>query len=135
MNAAYTEARRHGPICAMLNAQRPFMPVYTKIFDWVREVRQATGQVVTNITAYHADGQMRMGGELVEVGYHGYNCGNGKLSHSGYHLIDVIVRLLKIGTNVDSRPDCLLVHSSLRQPNGLVTAMPQANWQKLFGKG
>lgn len=135
LSAAYAEARRSGPICAMLNAQRPFMPVYTKIFDWVKEVRETTGQVVTNITACHADGQMRVGGELVETAYHGYNCGNGKLSHSGYHLIDVIARLLKLGTSSDGRPDFLLVHSSLRQPNGLVTAMPQVNWQKLFGKG
>lgn len=135
LNAAYVEAQRHGPICAMLNAQRPFMPVYIKIFDWVKAVRETTGQVVTNITACHADGQMRVGSELPEVGYHGYNCGNGKLSHSGYHLKDIIARLLKIGTWADARPDYFLVHSSLRQPDGLVTAMPQANWAKLFGNG
>ncbi len=135
LNATYGEAQRHGPICAMLNAQRPFIPAFAKIFDSVKDVREATGQVVTNITACHADGQMRVGGELVEVGYHGYSAGNGKLSHSAYHLKDVVARLLKIGTWAHARPDYLLVHSSLRQPDALAMAMPQANWVKIFGNG
>ena len=133
LKATNAMAQRHGPICATLNAQRPLMPAFIKIFDWVKEVREATGQPVTNITACHADGQMRVGSELIDVAYHGYNGDNGKLSHSGYHLKDVIARLLKIGTSIDARPDYLLVHSSIRQPDALVTAMPRANWLKLFG--
>lgn len=132
---AYYTAKRTKPICAMLNAQRPFMPVVAKVFDCLGEVLEATGQPVTNITAAHADGQMRVGAELLDVGYHGYLAGNGKVSHSGYHLIDVIVRALKAGTWADARPDYLLVHSSFRQPDALVTAMPRAQWKSLFGDG
>jgi len=132
---AYTEANRKKPICAMLNAQRPFMPVVAKVFDSLGEVLEATGQPVTNITAAHADGQMRVGAELVDVGYHGYLAGNGKLSHSGYHLLDVLVRAMKAGTRADERPDYLVVRSSFRQPDALVTAMPQKRWRKLFGEG
>lgn len=131
----YAEAKRKKPICAMLNAQRPFMPVVAKVFDSLGEVLEATGQPVTNITAAHADGQMRVGGELVDVGYHGYLAGNGKLSHSGYHLLDVLVRAMKAGTWADERPDYLLVRSSFRQPDALVTAMPRKRWRKLFGEG
>lgn len=130
---AYNKAKRTKLICATLNAQRPFMPVVAKVFDCLGEVLEATGQPVTNMTAAHADGQMRVGAELLEVGYHGYLAGNGKVSHSGYHLIDVIVRALKAGTWADARPDYLLVHSSFRQPDALVTAMPRAQWKKLFG--
>ena len=133
LSLAYVRAQREHPVCAMLNAQRPFMPVFGKVFDWVAEVREATGQPVTNITAAHADGQMRVGSELVDVGYHGYNTGSGKLAHSGYHVIDVIARLLKTGTCVHTRPDYLLVHASLRQPHALVAAMPRQKWHKLFG--
>ncbi|WP_181181737.1 Gfo/Idh/MocA family oxidoreductase [Mesorhizobium sp. B3-1-6] len=130
---AYARAQQEHPVCAMLNAQRPFMPVFAKVFDCVAEVREATGQPVTNITAAHADGQMRVGGELVDVAYHGYSTGSGKLAHSGYHVIDVIARLLKTGTWVHARPDYLLVHASLRQPDALVAAMPRLGWHKLIG--
>lgn len=130
---AYSRARIEKPVCAMLNAQRPFMPVFAKVVDCLREVLEATGQPLTNITAAHADGQMRVGGELVDVGYHGYLTGNGKLSHSGYHLVDMLARALKAGTRADARPDYLLVRSSFRQPDALVTAMPRTQWRKLFG--
>lgn len=132
--ATYEQVGRNRPVCAMLNAQRPFMSAYSSMFDWIARVREATGQSVTNITACHADGQMRVGGELLEVGYHGYRGGTGKLSHSGYHLIDVIVRSLKAGTSTEARPDFLLVRSSFRQPDALVTAMPRAAWCRLFGE-
>jgi Oxidoreductase family, NAD-binding Rossmann fold len=130
---AYTAARQKHQICATLNVHRPFQQVYSSIFKWVTEVRQQTGQVVSNITASHADGQMRVGSELCDVLYHGYRNGNGKLSHSGYHLIDVIVRLLKAGTCIAARPDFLIVRSSFRQPDALITAMPQNAWRKLLG--
>ena len=135
LSDAYAKARSTKPVCAMLNAQRPFMPIVAKVFDCLAEVRETTGQPVTNITAAHADGQMRVGGELVDVGYHGYLASNGKLSHSGYHLIDVLVRALQAGTWADARPEYLLVRSSFRQPDALVTAMPRARWRKLFGEG
>ena len=135
LKLAYERALRKSPVCAMLNVQRPFMPAYTKMLDWIGNVREASGQVVTNVTACHADGHLRVGGELLEVSYHGFRGGNGKLSHSGYHLIDMIVRMLKAGTWVDARPDLLLVRSSFRQPDALVAAMPRAAWRRLFGEG
>ncbi|NOC47707.1 Gfo/Idh/MocA family oxidoreductase [Ruegeria sp. HKCCD7559] len=134
LNNVYAEAKvKHG-ICAMLNAQRPFMDAWVRNFEWVAETLAETGHPITNITAAHADGQMRVGNELTNVGYHGYLAGTGKLSHSGYHLIDVIVRMLKAGTWSHARPDYLLVRSSFRQPDALVTAMPNAEWARLFGE-
>ena len=125
-------ARQRAAVCVSLNAQRPFMPVYATLLDRISEVVERTGQPVTNVTACQADGQARFGSEIIDIAYHGYRNGVGKVSHSGYHLLDMVCRILKVGTLPDQRPDYLIVRSSFRQPDALVVAMPRSSWRALF---
>jgi Oxidoreductase family, NAD-binding Rossmann fold len=134
LEQAYALAKSKGAACAVVNAQRPFIPVFGTSLGMVAEVLERTGQPVTNITASHADGQMRVGDELIDNPYHGFRNGYGKLGHSGYHLIDMVARYFHVGMAPEHRPDFLLVRSSLVQPDALVTAMPQDKWRKLFGE-
>jgi hypothetical protein len=121
------------PVCAVVNAQRPFSPIFALAQAKVAEVLDRTGQPVSNITACHADGQLRIGGELLDNAYHGFRNGYGKAGHSGYHLIDWACRVLKAGTGPEHRPDYLLVRSTLVQPDALVMSMSRQRWCELFG--
>ena len=134
LEAAYEDAKRRGPVCAMVNAQRPYMPIHATALKKVAEVLGRTSQPVTNITVCHADGQFRIGSEIIDNAYHGYRNGMGKNSHSSYHIVDMVCRHLAVGIQPEARPEYLLVRSSFVQPDALVTAMPSEHWRKLFGQ-
>lgn len=135
LNAAYDAAKRWSRVCVQVNAQRAFHPAFVRAMHMVQDVRDRIGRPVSNIMACHADGQFRLNNsELLDIPYHGFRIGNGKLSHSGYHLIDMVARLMRAGTCAESRPTHLLVHSSFVQPDSLIKSMPRERWLELFGE-
>ena len=87
----YVEAKKRWPtISCSIVAQRRYHRMFRLARDLVREVFDLTNCPVTSIQAYHADGQWRMPSEYVDINYHPFNSGYGKLSHSGYHFLDII---------------------------------------------
>src|SRR3989344_4839053 len=74
--------------------QRRFHPAYIKLSELVKEVFGKTNCPITSIQDFHSDGQWRLPSEIVDIEYHSFNHGFGKLSHSGYHSLDMICWLL-----------------------------------------
>jgi hypothetical protein len=69
--------------------QRRYHPVFQLIQRKLMEVAAYTGCPLTHFQATHADGQWRTPQEMMDIGYHGFNIGQGKASHSGYHFFDI----------------------------------------------
>ncbi|MGK7870770.1 Gfo/Idh/MocA family protein [Falsiroseomonas sp. E2-1-a20] len=129
----YGEARRKGRVAVLVNAQRRWHPAFRYVRQKVEEVRRLTGHPISHIAAAHGDGQFRLPAEWLDIGYHGYRHGNGKVSHSGYHEIDMILYLLAAGWTARTKPTHLQVHSSFVQPSALLQHMPRDRYVEMFG--
>lgn len=75
----------------ILQAQRRHHMGFRKTRELIIEISKRTNCPVTSIQAFHSDGQWRFPKEIIEQTYHPYNQGYGKMSHSGYHSLDVAI--------------------------------------------
>lgn len=96
----------------MVNSHRRFHPAYRKITELLEEIADRTGVGVTSLSCFNSDGQWRLPRELLDIGYHGYDTGNGVVSHFGYHYLDLAVRWYRAGTPQPRRADRMEVISS-----------------------
>ncbi|RSK38963.1 Gfo/Idh/MocA family oxidoreductase [Hymenobacter perfusus] len=118
----------------MVNSQRRFHKGFQFVQDKIREVAKATNCPVTFIQAYHCDGQWRLPNEIVTQEYHPYCFGYGKVSHSGYHILDTVYQLYKASETRDKLADSMEVVSSFVQPNGFFNQLTEDDYLKIFGK-
>lgn len=78
--------------------RRKLQETYTNIYDSVQLVKERFGQNITNISISHNDGVFRFDDEVeLKCGSHGYSDGFGKLTHTGYHILDVVAGFIEFG--------------------------------------
>jgi hypothetical protein len=99
----------------------------------LRNIELKTGCPVTNIISTHGDGQWRFPSEIVDLHYHGFNDGYGKVSHSGYHILDCLQLFSRAGMGASKRPDKVEVVGSFIQPNGFFKTLNTSDYARLFG--
>jgi len=87
----YLRQIKNGYFAFILQAQRRHHEGFIKTRELIIEMSTRTNCPVTSIQAFHSDGQWRFPREMLEQHYHPYNQGYGKMSHSGYHSLDVAV--------------------------------------------
>jgi hypothetical protein len=103
MSDAYREALAAVPnLASVVMCQRRYHPLYRRVWELVEEVTERTGCAVTSMQSFHADGQWRLPHELVDLTYHSYNRGYGKVAHSGYHFIDYLAETVRLGLRENS---------------------------------
>jgi len=115
-----------------VNVQRRYHPGFQCVMEKIKEVGEATNCPVTAINSSHNDGQWRLPSEMVSQDYHSYNKGHGKMSHSGYHLFDIVSQLYHCTGITDKAPDHMEVISSLIQPDGFITQMNEQDYLTYF---
>lgn len=79
----------------IVNAQRRFLPQFQIVQDLVNEISSKYGMPITSMQSTHSDGQWRLPDEVLKFKYHPL-LGWGKVSHSGYHFIDMASKIVKI---------------------------------------
>lgn len=83
--------------------RRKLQETYTNIYDSVRLVKETFNQDVTNILISHNDGVFRFDDEVeIKCGSHGYSEGFGKLTHTGYHILDVVAGFIEFGCDTEN---------------------------------
>ena len=117
----------------MVNSQRRFHKGFQFVNEKIREVAEKTNCPVTFIHAYHCDGQWRLPSEIVTQEYHPYCFGYGKVSHSGYHILDAIYQFYKAAALGGKLADSMEIASSFVQPNGFFTQLTQEDYRAVFG--
>lgn len=127
--------RRNGVnILFSVNTQRRFHPGYIKVRDLLSEITELTGCGVTNLTSCHADGQLRTPEEILSIDYHGFNSGYGKLSHSGYHFIDMLSFFMEDGIEGEGAYiDKLQIDTSFVMPSGYLRSLSNGGFSAIFG--
>jgi len=114
-------------------AHRRYHPGINMALDIISETSKKTGCPVTNIHAYHSDGQWRFPGEMLTQSHHSYYDGHGKVSHSGYHFLDCVMRFWQAGLCSGKSADSFDVFSSFVRPAGLLNQLGENDYRKIFG--
>jgi hypothetical protein len=117
-----------------LMVQRRYHPVYNLVLQKIQEVAEHTGCPLTHFQLTHADGQWRLPNEIIEIDYHGFNEGNGKTSHSGYHFFDLAANAVKKSfIAADKRLDTIRAYTSAVHPNDFIEQITYKDYSKIFG--
>lgn len=115
-----------------LMSQRRFHPAYTFMKEAVEEVFDRTRCPLTSVQISHSDGQWRFPTEIIEQNYHPYNQGYGKLSHSGYHSLDIINWLVSATSVDEKRIDNIDVFSSFVRPVDFLSQFCLDDYKNIF---
>lgn len=115
-----------------LMAQRRFHPSYVTMEHKIKEVWLRTNCPITSIQICHSDGQWRFPDEIIDQDYHPYNQGYGKLSHSGYHSIDMLNHFVQLTSRNDKKIDNVEIYSSFVNPNDLMCQFNYADYKAIF---
>jgi len=127
----YTKAK--DSLVFTLQAQRRFHPGYRKARDLIIEITNKTNCPVTSIESFHSDGMWRLPKEIVEMNYHPYNQGYGKVSHSGYHSIDIALWLAKASiTDPTKQYNQFSLYTSFLRPIDFFHQITFQDYKKVF---
>lgn len=129
----YTEKYQSTKAGFIICAHRRYHPGIEIAIRLIEETSKKTGCPVTNIHAYHSDGQWRLPGEMLTQSHHSYYDGHGKVSHSGYHFLDCVMRFWQAGEMSGKTADNFEVISSFVRPNGLIRQLCEKDYLKIFG--
>lgn len=118
----------------IINAQRRYHPGFQLVRDRIAEVANKYGIPITSMQTTHCDGQWRLPEEIITQDYHPYNSGYGKVSHSGYHLIDILSSYIstsyaKSGKSFDEYG----VFTSFIKPSALIAQQSRDDYLRVFG--
>lgn len=133
LRAAYETKQRYTRTFFLITSHRRYHPGLYCTFDMLREVTERSGCPVTNIISTHCDGMWRLPTEMVDQKYHSFNTGYGKVSHSGYHFLDMVYRFVKAGWTATKKPDRVEVVSSFVLPNGFQKCFNSDDYKHVFG--
>ncbi len=131
---SYRRACCEKSFCLLLCVHRRYHPLINYGLDIIRMVSGQTGCPVTNIHCYHSDGQWRFPAEMLTQKHHSYYDGHGKISHSGFHFIDLLTRIWAAGEVSGKEADVVDVACAVVTPQGLLRQMQQGDYARLFGE-
>jgi predicted dehydrogenase len=130
---AETRASVHGDRAFVLCAHRRYHPGFDLALSLVSETARQTGCPVTNVHGYHSDGQWRLPEEILRQEHHSYHDGHGKVSHSGFHFLDMLYRFRKAGRVRGKEADGVEVTSAFLQPDGFLIQLSREDYRRFFG--
>lgn len=126
---------RHPGSRVLVECQRRNHGGYKIIQDTVRDIVQSFNVPITYIKIHHSDGMWNMPDEFVTRENHPYKYGYGKLMHSGYHFVDLLVNLLEINKDVAGMsPDEVNVFTQSIKPIDQHYTLSNDAYEKFFGK-
>jgi hypothetical protein len=132
---ALLTAKRDPSKAFIINAQRRYHPGFQYVLEQIETVAHKYSIPITAMQSTHCDGQWRLPKEVLTQEYHPY-IGYGKVSHSGYHLVDIISRFVQNSFISSGKSfDKIGVYSSFVKPTGLLSQQSREDYLRVFGEG
>ncbi len=128
----YKEKLKSHGLVFMLQAQRRLHEGFMKSRDKIIEMTTMTNCPVTSISSFHSDGQWRFPKEIIEQDYHPYNQGYGKMSHSGYHSLDIAVWFAEAALSKEKKWDNFQLYTQFIRPSDFLSQLNKDDYLKLF---
>ena len=116
----------------MLQAQRRFHEGFITVRNKIKEMAELSNCPVTSIVSFHSDGQWRFPREIIEQDYHPYNQGYGKMSHSGYHSLDIAMWFAESSLSEDKKWDNFQLYTQFIRPYDFINQLNKDDYFKLF---
>jgi predicted dehydrogenase len=107
--------------------QRRYHEAFADMRQMVGAVFDITGCPITSLVVMHNDGQFRLPAELQSIAYHGFDEGVGKLSHTGYHFLDLLPWLLTRCEPPELRIDGVRVQAQFVRPRDVAEILNVSN--------
>lgn len=118
----------------IVNVQRRFLPQFEIIQSKVNEIAKKYGIPITSMQSTHSDGQWRLPKEALEIKYHSH-LGWGKVSHSGYHFIDMAGKIVKDSFKESGKKiDGLSVYAQFIRQQGILKQQSRKDMLRIFGQ-
>lgn len=121
------------PLLFSINVQRRYDYGFDRVRELIAETTQKFNVPITSMQIMHADGSWRFPKEILTQESHGLSDGFGKVSHSGYHLLDMAWQLYKSSLVLEKQPDGLEIFSSAFTPTGLDGCINENDYINYFG--
>ena len=120
----------------LVQCQRRNHDGYNYIINFIKNVLQQYNIPITSINMYHSDGMWNMPEEFNFRENHPYKYGYGKLAHSGYHFVDLLISLLHLNLEINNKkPDMLSIFSQSLLPQDHNIIVQEQDYIKLLGIG
>lgn len=129
---------KHSKSKVTLQVQRRYHPGYKAIRKYVENFIKKYQVPISYLDLYHADGMWNMPNEFFFRENHPYKYGYGKLMHSGYHFIDLLVFFLEAENNflsMGKRIDNANMFVEIINPHDFFKQVDIKNYNSLFEKG
>lgn len=117
-----------------LNTQRRYESGYAFVDKHVSEVLSRFSMPITSIQMFYSDGLWIFPDEIMHQSMHPFNQGYGMLSHSGFHLLDIIWQLYNNGTLPDKKPNNFETLASATYGPGMIKNFNGKDYERAFGK-
>ena len=130
---AWKRLQKRSTTAFLVSSHRRYNPLVGRAIQYIKDTVDKTGCGVTGVNASYCDGTFRLPIEVVEQEYHTYNKGFGKVSHSGYHIIDLACYFASAGTSPMKKPSSVDVVSNFVMPRGFFHQMRESDYQRMFG--
>lgn len=112
--------------------QRRYHPIFIKAKELIKEIFEQTNCPITSIQSFHSDGQWRLPSEIVDIPYHSFNDGYGKVAHSGYHFLDISLWLMEATQSKKKRINNLEILTMPSRPVDFITQLNLKDYEKIF---
>ncbi|MCB9798559.1 Gfo/Idh/MocA family oxidoreductase [Candidatus Nomurabacteria bacterium] len=129
----YKLQQKKEPTLFSVNVQRRYEHGFDKVKELVLETSKKFNVPITSMQIMHADGSWRFPREVLFQDSHGLFEGMGKVSHSGYHLLDMAWQLYKTSQVKEKAVDELEFFSSPLTPVGLDVCINEEDYIRYFG--
>lgn len=114
-------------------AQRRYSDVYLFIKNYIKDIIMKYNIGITSIHISTCDGMWNMPDEFFTRENHPYKYGYGKIMHSGYHFIDLLLYLLEENMNlIDKNIEKVFVKSSAFFPKDFFACISSSDYYKMF---
>ncbi len=130
----YERKGRKKNLAFSLQAQRRYHYGFQKVRDKIKEITKITNCPVTFIQTFHSDGQWTFPHEFVSQTYHPYNQGYGKMSHSGYHSLDIALWLALSSLKKNKYWDNYSVFAQFVRPSDVLEQFNEDDFLNIFSE-
>lgn len=119
----------------LVECQRRNHGGYLEVQKTLNDIVGQFGVPISYIQIHHSDGMWNMPDEFALRENHPYKYGCGKLMHSGYHFVDLLIGLLKINEQIEEmRPDTVNMFTQAVHPADQHYVLSDTVYEKFFGK-
>ncbi|KAM3420961.1 hypothetical protein BST61_g4193 [Cercospora zeina] len=131
---AYQELQTRKTTMFLVNSHRRYHPGMLGVRRFIEDIRDKTGCPATSLISTHCDGQWRLPSEIADQHYHPFRYGYGKVSHSGYHILDTSYKFFQAGWTPNKRPDTIEIVSTFVCPNDFMYSLSHEEHGQVLGQ-